>query len=111
MAKLAQGQVWWADLPAPAGRRPVLILTRSSVANRLNSVIVAPITTTVRNIDSEVALGPEDGLPQPCTASIDNLVALPRNRLASPIATIGAERMPEVFRAIRYVFNMPDPVA
>jgi mRNA interferase MazF len=59
-----RGEVWWADLPLPIGRRPVLILTRSSAVPTRNQVVVAQITRTVHNLPSEVALARSDGMPQ-----------------------------------------------
>ncbi len=105
----AQGEVWWSSQPEPAGRRPVLVLTRSSAARRLNSITVAQMTTTIRGIASEVAFGPDDGLPRECAASLDNIATLPHPMLTARIATVGAHRMIEVFRAIRYVFDIPEP--
>ena len=70
---LRQFEIWWADLPKPAGRRPVLLLTRDDGYSYLNKFIVAEITTTIRHIPVEVQLGKRDGLSAPCAVNCDNL--------------------------------------
>jgi mRNA interferase MazF len=107
MPKLQQGLVIWAELPAPAGRRPVLVITRDSALGNLNSVTVAPITRTVRNIPTEVRLEPADGVPTPCAVNLDNIFTLERANLAQPIVTLTREKMLQVFIAIRSAFDMP----
>ena len=88
MPALAQGQIWWAELPAPAGRRPVLILTRSEAIPRLANVTVAPITRSVRGIASEVFLTPEDGPPTECVVSLDNIVTVRKSILHRRITAL-----------------------
>jgi mRNA interferase MazF len=102
-----QGQIWWARLPAPAGVRPVLLLTRSAVLSHLTSVTVAPITRTDRAIPSEVRLTPADGVPTACVISLDNIATIRKELLTDHIATCARDRMVEVFAAIRFAFAMP----
>jgi mRNA interferase MazF len=64
-----RGEVWWANLPSPAGRRPVLLLSRNAAYAVRSLVTIAPITRTVRGIPAEVPLRPADGLPQPCVVN------------------------------------------
>jgi mRNA interferase MazF len=104
---LQQGQIRWARLPPPAGVRPVLVLTRSSVLTRLASATVAPLTRTDRDIPSEVRLTPADGVPTPCVVSLDNIATIRKELLAEHITTCTTERMAEIFAAIRFVFAMP----
>lgn len=104
---MRQGEIWWADLPGPAGRRPVVILTRTSALARLTNVTVGPVTRTVRQIPSEVPLSPDDGLPSVCAVSLDNLVTIRRAALDRRITTLSAGKLQEVFEAIHFVFNMP----
>jgi mRNA interferase MazF len=73
-----RGEVHWADLGPPAGRRPVLILTRDAAIPVLSAVVVAPLTRTVRGIRSEVPLGPGEGLPDECVANCDSLLTVPK---------------------------------
>ena len=63
---MKRGEIWWAELAPPAGRRPVLLLSRDEAYSIRELVIVAPVTTRIRHIPSEVSLDLEDGLPKPC---------------------------------------------
>jgi mRNA interferase MazF len=94
----AQGEIWWAETE-DRKRRPVLIVTRSHAVPVLNAILVAPVTRTVRNISTEIPLDDQVGLREPCAASFDNLVPMPRSFL---IERIGALRQPrlEICRAL-----------
>lgn len=80
----------------------MLVLTRERFIARLHSVLVAPVTSTVRGIPTEVALGPDDGLPQHCAANFDNLFTLRRDRLETRIVTLTDDHLTEVCRAYRF---------
>jgi mRNA interferase MazF len=101
---LKQFEIWWANLPKPAGRRPVLLLSRDDAYSYLNKYIVAEITTTVRNIPVEVPLTKRDGLPAPCVANCDNLRTVNRDVLSERISMLGVTRRVEVKRAVGYAF-------
>ena len=73
-----RGEIHWADLGPPAGRRPVLVLTRDAAIPVLSAVVVAPLTRTVRGIRSEIPIGPGEGLPDECVANCDNLFTVPK---------------------------------
>ncbi len=107
MAKVRQGEIWWANLPPPAGRRPILILTRSDAIGHLSNATVAPLTRTMRGIDSEVVLLPDVGVPTLCAISLDNILTIPKALLDRRIVTLPVNTMAEVFSAIRFVFAMP----
>lgn len=77
-----------------------MILTRSEAIPVMNRVLVAPVTTTVRDIPTEVQLGEEDGMPRECVVSLDNLRLVPRGELVNPIASLDGKRMREVCRAL-----------
>lgn len=94
-------ELWWADVPGDKVR-PVLILTREPFISRLNAVLVAPVTSRVRDIPTEVALDAADGMPQPCAANFDNVFTLRRDRLRERIAMLPAARWEEVCRAHRF---------
>lgn len=96
---VSRGDVCWAELP-DAGRRPVLVLTRSEAIPVLPRILVAPLTRTIRGIPSEVRLGSEDGVPKECVASFDNLQLTDRDALVDPITTLSGPRMHEVCRAL-----------
>jgi len=97
---LGHGQLWWADLDKV---RPVIVLTRQSVAPRLSRVVVAPITTTVRGLATEVALGSAEGVRDGSVASLDNLQLLPVDRLLQRAGRVTPERWPEFCTAMAKV--------
>lgn len=107
MSRLQQGSIVWAELPAPFGRRPVVVLTRDAAIGRLNNLTIAPITKTVRNIESEVKLEPVDGVPTVCAISLDNIFTIQRISLTNVISVVNHEKMLLVFKAIRFAFDMP----
>jgi mRNA interferase MazF len=82
-----QGEVWWAE--AEDKRRPVLVVTRSEAVPVLQSLVVAPVTRTVRRIPTEVALGPEHGLAVECVAAFDSLQAIRRSYLTERVGSLG----------------------
>ncbi len=100
MSLPARGEIWWADL-ADAGRRPALVVTRDAAIPVLRAVIVAPVSRTVRGIPTEVAIGPEDGLPERCAASFDNLRLVPRSVLTERAGRLAPQKSLEICRAIR----------
>jgi mRNA interferase MazF len=108
---LRQFEIWWADLPKPVGRRPVLLLTRDDGYAYLNKLIVAEITTTIRNISVEVPLGKRDGLPATCVANCDNLRTVSRNALVERISRLRASREMAVKRAVGYAFGWEELIA
>ena len=99
--ELHRGELWWAEVPGDK-LRPVLVITRERFLERLESVLVAPVTSTVREIPTELSLGPEDGMPRPCAASFDNLFTLRRDRFETFIATLRSDRHAELCAAYRF---------
>jgi mRNA interferase MazF len=91
---MVRGEVWWAA--APGGERPVLVLTRDPVADRIGAIVVAACTRTVRGLLSELPLGPEDGVPERCVATFDNLHTLRRGAFRRRITQLSPERMADV---------------
>lgn len=96
-----RGEIWWADVPGDKVR-PVLVLTRERFIVRLHSVMVAPVTTRVRGIPTELGLTEQDGVPRDCAANFDNLFTLRRERLRERIALLPTARLDEVCRAYRF---------
>ncbi len=92
-----QGEIWWAETEAK--RRPVLVVTRSEAVPVLNRILVAPVTRTVRDIPTEVALGQRHGLPAECVASFDNLQPIGRSFLTARLGSLGDDR-DEICRAL-----------
>ncbi len=96
---MKRGEIWWVERPN-AGPRPHLVITRDAAIPVLNSVIGVPATRTVRNIPSEVELGPDDGMPERCALSFDNVRVLPKAYFTERICTLTAARMQEACRAL-----------
>jgi mRNA interferase MazF len=94
-----RGEVWWVEWP-DLGRRPHLVLTRQSAIPVLNTVVAVPATRTIRGIPTEVRLGLEDGMPEDCALSLDNVTVLPQALLVDRICRLGPERMHEVCAAL-----------
>lgn len=96
---MRRGEVWFAD--TPGGDRPVLVLTRDPVAERIGSVVVAALTRTVRGLVSELELDPEiDGVPTVCVVNFDNVHTLARDRFRRHVTTLGPKRMAQACRAL-----------
>jgi mRNA interferase MazF len=102
---LKRFEIWWANLPGPAGRRPVLLLSRDDAYNYLNKFIVAEITTTVRAIPVEVKLGRREGLPSACVVNLDNIRTAPREWFESRAGVLAMSRHREVNRALGYALE------
>ncbi|AXV08964.1 Death on curing protein, Doc toxin [Euzebya pacifica] len=96
-----RGEVWWADVPGDK-RRPVLILTRERFIPRLRSLLVAPVTTTVRDIPTEVVLDQGVGMPQRCAANFDNTLTIPADAMVDRITALPEDVMAEVCAAYRF---------
>ncbi|MFZ5822110.1 MAG: type II toxin-antitoxin system PemK/MazF family toxin [Chloroflexota bacterium] len=100
---MKQGDVYWYVFRSPDKRRPVLLLTRSSAIPFLTSVTVAPITTTIRNIPSEVLLRPdEDGVLDECVVNTDNIQTVQKANLGVFLTHLSPEKMREVREAIEF---------
>jgi mRNA interferase MazF len=107
---MRRGEVRWYTFEVPDKRRPVLILTRSSAIGFLTALTVAPITTTVRSIPSEVFLTREDGLLTDCAVNLDNIQTVPKANLGPLIAYLSPERMKEVRRALCFALGLDESV-
>ncbi len=104
-----RGEVWWADLPAPAGRRPVLLLSREEAYAVRELVIVASVTTRVRGIPTEVVLDKRDGLPKRCVANVDILTTIPKKSLSSRITALSDSKLGAVEHALRFALGLESP--
>ncbi len=103
---MRRGEVWWAELPPPIGRRPVLLLSRDAAYSVRTSVTVAVITRTIRNIPVEVLLGQEDGMPIECVVNSDNILTMPKSRLTERITTLSAGKMTAVVKTIVFALDL-----
>ena len=94
--------------------RPVLVLTRSSALSYLSRATVAPITSTIRGVPSEVELGPEDGMKQPCAVNLHNVMTVNQENLGRRLARLSPRRMRQVCAALGFALGCdgeegPDP--
>jgi mRNA interferase MazF len=96
---MRRGEIWFAA--TPGGDRPVLLLTRDPVAERIGSVVVAGLTRTVRGLVSELELTPEvDGVPTVCVVNFDNLHTIDRRFLRRRVTALSPARMAQACRAL-----------
>lgn len=104
---MKRGEVWWAEMPQPAGRRPVVLLSRDSAYQVRASVTIAPVTRTIRNIPVEVLLDQKDGLPARCVVNADDMTTIPKDLIKQRIAMLSAQRIQQIEDAIRFALNLP----
>ena len=103
---MRQGDVYWYTFRAPDKRRPVLILTRNSAIDLLTGITVAPITTMIRNIPSEVLLTPgADEMREECAITIDNTQTVQKSQIGDFITQLSPEKMREARAAIEFAFG------
>lgn len=108
---MQRGEVWWARLPPPTGRRPVLLLLSRNVAYRVRaSITVAAITRSVRGIPTEVPLDEADGMPARCVANLDDILTIPNTLLEQPVTSLSSEKMAQVWRAITFALDLEGKV-
>jgi mRNA interferase MazF len=103
---MKRGEVRWHKFQHPDKNRPVLILTRDSVIEYLGEVTIAPITTTIRDIPSEVVLSKSDGMPKACAVNCDHIQTVSKARIGSLIATLSNAKMIEARNAIAFALGL-----
>ena len=104
---MKRGDVYWYTFQAPDKRRPVLVITRTSALTFLSGITVAPLTTTIRDIPTEVVLTPEeDGVPSRCAVNLDNLQTVQRSGLRRRITALSSQRMDEVNAALLFALGI-----
>lgn len=102
---MKQYETWWAELPQPIGTRPVVLLSRDSAYEYLSRVLAVEVTSHVRGIPQEIALGAREGLPQRCVANLDNLRAVPKKALRQRAGRLSPRRIEELKRALGYALG------
>jgi len=100
--RVARGDIRFYQFASPDKKRPVVVLTRDSAIDYLSTVTVAPITSTIRGVPSEVVLSEEDGMKGPCAVNLHNVVTISQNRLGRRIAQLSSLRMGEICAALRF---------
>jgi len=103
---MKRGEVWWATLPHPIGRRPVVLISRDEAYAVRNAVTVAEVTTKIRNIPVEVLLGPEDGLPKKCVVNLDTIVTIRKDLLVERISLLQKSKLDEINQAITFALSL-----
>ena len=99
---IRRGEVWWAELAAPVGPRPVVVLSRDEACAVRSHLIVAPVTTRIRGLPVEVGLGPADGLPRVCVVNVDALATVAKTLLVERLTALHPGKLSEVDRALKF---------
>ena len=103
---MKRGEIWWANMPLPAGRRPVVLVSRDAAYAVRSSITVVEVSTKSRGISSEVPLGQRDGLPRRCVANADNIVTIPKVWLEASIAALRADKLEALDAALCFALAL-----
>lgn len=103
---MLRGEVWWAELPLPMGRRPVLLLSRDAAYAARTSVTIAVITSTIRNIPSQVLLDKEDEMPLRCVVNLDDINTIRKSSIKERITQLNEQKMSAVREAILFTLDL-----
>jgi len=103
---MKRGDIRWYTCKAPDKKRPVLILFRDSIMEYLGEVTVAPVTSTIRDIPSEVCLSRNDGMNTDCVINLDHIQTVSKGKIGSLINTLSSEKLKEVRKAILFALNL-----
>jgi mRNA interferase MazF len=107
---MRQYELWWADLPEPVGPRPVLLLSRDAAYKYLGAVLAVEVTTSIRVVPQELALGPREGVRVGSVANFDCMVNVPKRMLRVRVGALSADRRVEVKQALGTVLDWPELV-
>ena len=103
---MKRGEIRWYKFKAPDKKRPVLVLTRDSVLEYLGEVTVAPITSTVRDIPSEVFLSKQNGMTKVCAIDCDHIQTVPKGKIGSLITALSKDKLEQVREAIHFAIDL-----
>lgn len=103
---MKRGEVWWVEMPPPAGRRPAVLLSRDSAYRVRAALTVAPVTRTIRNIPVEVLLDQSDGMPTRCVVNLDDITTLPKTLIKERITSLSPEKIHQIEEAIRFALDL-----
>ena len=103
--RVARGDVRVYEFAPPDKKRPVVVLTRDSAVAYLSTVTVAPITSTIRGVPSEVALDEEDGMKAPCAVNLHKAITVSQDRLGKRVCRLSSLRMTQVCAALRFTLG------
>lgn len=102
---MRRGEVRWYRFAAPDKRRPVVILTRDSIVDALGEVTIAPVTSTIRDIPSEVVLTLHEGMPRDCAANLDHIQTVAKDKIGALITTLSRDRLAEIRAALLFALG------
>ncbi|MGH7646066.1 MAG: type II toxin-antitoxin system PemK/MazF family toxin [Gemmatimonadales bacterium] len=103
---MKRGEVWWADLPRPVGRRPVVLVSRNEAYAVRELVTVVPVTTRARNIPVEIPLGRDEGLPRRCVANADTITTIPKGALNEYAGVLAGDKVAALDAALRFALAL-----
>jgi mRNA interferase MazF len=103
---MKRGEIRWYKFKSPDKKRPVLILTRDSILEYLGEVTIAPITSTVRDIPSEVFLSKHEGMKQDCAINLDHIQTVSKGKIGSLVAILPEEKLEQAGRAIMFALDL-----
>lgn len=103
---MRRGEIRWYKFKPPDKNRPVLILTRTPVIGHLGEITIAPITSAIRYIPSEVLLSREDGMPMDCAINMDHIQTISKGKIGSIITELSPEKLMDVKRAIAFALEL-----
>lgn len=99
---MKRGEIWWADLPGPIGRRPVLLISRDEAYQVRANILVIPLTRTIRGFAVEVVVGKEEGVPTRSVINTDTVITIPKRLLKQYMTTLSGLKMIEVEEAVKF---------
>jgi mRNA interferase MazF len=102
-----RGEVWWVDFPGPVGPRPAVLVSRNEAYRIRSAVTVVPLTRTIRDIPTEVPLGPAEGVPKKSVANADNVTTIAKGRLQQHLTTLPTGKLAALDRAIKFALDLP----
>ncbi|MGE5297516.1 MAG: type II toxin-antitoxin system PemK/MazF family toxin [Solirubrobacterales bacterium] len=103
---MKRGEIRWYRFQPPDKRRPVVILTRDSVIEYLGGLTVAPVTSTIRDIPTQVLLSERDGMPRECAVDCDHIQTVAKGKIGPTITALPADKMEEVRQAIAFALDL-----
>jgi len=103
---MKRGEIRWYKFRPPDKKRPILILTRDSILEYLGEVTVTPITSTIRDIPSEVTLSRNDGMPKDCAINCDHIQTVSKGKIGALITTLSSDKMKQIRETIQFALNL-----
>ncbi len=103
---MKRGEIRWYKFKGPDKKRPIVILTRDTILEYLGEITIAPITSTIRDIPSEVSLSHDDGMKNDCVINCDYIQTVSKSKIGSLIATLSANKLKDLRSAICFSLNL-----